>query len=249
MTLDFRGKRFADMARNAVEIIDRNLYERSCDVRWWATDSAVVQALEGHKHAAAAHASRRLATILRSYTVYLDLWIADADGRVIAHGRPDRYRDVLGNDVSGASWFEQAMATKDGSDFTVDDITTVPLLADAPVATYATAVRSGGETRGRAIGALGIFFDWGEQSQAIVDGLRLSDDERQRTRALLLDASGRIIAASDRQGVLTERLELRTDGREAGYYIDRDAIIGFAHTPGYETYEGLGWYGAMVQKR
>jgi hypothetical protein len=187
--------------------------------------------------------------ILDSYTVYLDLWIADANGRVIAHGRPDRYREVLGADVSGSAWFQQAMATRDGTQFAVDDITAAPLLGGAPVATYATAVREGGATRGSAIGALGIFFDWGEQSHAIVDGLRLSDDERRRTRCLLLDAGGRIIASSDRQGVLTERVELRTDGREAGYYIDRDAIVGFAHTPGYETYEGLGWYGAMVQKR
>ena len=31
-----------DLALNAIEFIDRNLYERTCDVRWWATDSAVV---------------------------------------------------------------------------------------------------------------------------------------------------------------------------------------------------------------
>src|SRR5688572_17024720 len=39
-----RGNRMADLALNLIEIIDRNLYERSCDVRWWATDSAVVAA-------------------------------------------------------------------------------------------------------------------------------------------------------------------------------------------------------------
>src|SRR4051794_6302509 len=35
-----RGRRLSDLALNCVELIDRNLYERSCDVRWWATDSA-----------------------------------------------------------------------------------------------------------------------------------------------------------------------------------------------------------------
>lgn len=38
-----QGERLADLAFNTVEITDRNLYERSCDVRWWATDSAVVE--------------------------------------------------------------------------------------------------------------------------------------------------------------------------------------------------------------
>src|SRR6266571_2758733 len=37
-----RGERMVDLALNAIELIDRNLYERTCDVRWWATDSAVV---------------------------------------------------------------------------------------------------------------------------------------------------------------------------------------------------------------
>jgi len=97
------------------------------------------------------------------------------------------------------------------------------------------------------LGALGIFFDWGPQALGILDGLRLSDAERARTRALLLDAEGLVLAASDRTGVLTERVRLRTDGRDSGFYRDGDALVGFAQTPGYETYAGLGWYGALVQ--
>ena len=50
--------------------------------------SAVVQALEAPGAASASYAVERLATILRSYTVYLDLWVVDAQGRVIANGRP-----------------------------------------------------------------------------------------------------------------------------------------------------------------
>jgi hypothetical protein len=244
------GQRMADLALNAVEMIDRNLYERSCDVRWWATDSAVVDACAAPDDAERTDwACDRLGVILASYTVYLDLWVADRNGRVIAHGRPDRYPNVRGTDVSGESWFTRAMATKDGSTFVVDDIALAPGLGDQPVATYATAVRAGGEVRGEAIGALGVFFDWGPQSQAIVNGLRLSDDERKRTRCLLLDANGQIIASSDGQGLLSERITLRTDGADTGFYTEGDAIIGFAKTPGYETYEGLGWYGAMIQRR
>ena len=37
-----RGERMVDLSLNAIELIDRNLYERTCDVRWWATNSAVV---------------------------------------------------------------------------------------------------------------------------------------------------------------------------------------------------------------
>ena len=37
-----QGERLVDLSLNAIELIDRNLFERTCDVRWWATDSAVV---------------------------------------------------------------------------------------------------------------------------------------------------------------------------------------------------------------
>ena len=49
-TLDLFG--YAD-----ADLIDRNLYERTCDVRWWATDDSLVQALTKHTQAAYQYAS------------------------------------------------------------------------------------------------------------------------------------------------------------------------------------------------
>ena len=152
MLVDFKGTRHTDLARSAVEIIDRNLYERSCDVRWWATDSSVIDVLEVPTEKSVDHATERLATILRSYTVYLDLWVADRQGRVVATGRPDRYPHAIGLDVGQTEWFRAAMSTANGDDFRVCDISTNPTLGGAQVATYSTAVRAGSSTRGSAIG-------------------------------------------------------------------------------------------------
>lgn len=34
-----------------------------------------------------------------------------------------------------------------------------------------------------------------------------------------------------------------------GNYADKGGcVVGFALTPGYETYKGLGWYGVVEQK-
>ncbi len=245
-----RGRRLVDLALNGIEIIDRNLYERTCDVRWWATDSAVVACSGSPTPQAVAHASERLGVILGAYTVYLDLWICDPQGRVIANGRPARYPAALGCDASREKWFAESMATRSGDDFAVADIATCPALDGAAVATYATAIRAGGAANGKVTGVLAVHFDWGPQAQAVVDGVRLTEDERTSTRVLLLDARHRVIAASDRSGVLTEHFELRTEGRESGTYVDPSgATVGFARTPGYETYRGLGWYGCLVQAR
>jgi len=245
MLVDFKGTRHTDLARSAVEIIDRNLYERSCDVRWWATDSSVTEALESPTEANVEHATERLATILRSYTVYLDLWVADSHGRVIATGRPDRYPGAIGQDVSREEWFRAAMGTQTGDDFRVCDISTNPTLRNAQVATYSTAVRAGGRTCGAPIGALGIFFDWAPQAATILDGIGLSPAERAASRLMLLDAGHRVIAASDGQGICTEYYPLETERRDSGYYIRDGKLIAFALTPGYETYRGLGWLGCI----
>src|ERR1700744_2104783 len=75
MTERSRGERMVDLSLNAIELIDRNLYERTCDVRWWATDSAVVNCATAPDAATTAYASERLAVVLGAYTVYLDLSI------------------------------------------------------------------------------------------------------------------------------------------------------------------------------
>lgn len=248
MMTHFRGSRFTDLALNAVEIIDRNLYERSCDVRWWATDSAVVDVLEKPSADSAAYACERLATILRSYTVYLDLWVADANGRVVANGRPRTYRNVMGLDVSDTDWFRKAMRTASGEDFTVADIDCNAALNGAAVATYATAIRQGARNEGQPIGVLGIFFDWQPQAEAVVNGVSLSEEERSKTRVMLVDARHRVIASSDGRGVLQETYPLETDGRTRGHYSGAQSLTAFALTPGYETYQGLGWYGVIESR-
>ncbi|MBV8537734.1 MAG: chemotaxis protein, partial [Alphaproteobacteria bacterium] len=236
-----RGQRMADLALNAIEIIDRNLYERTCDVRWWATDSAVVGCASAPTPEATVHASRRLGVILDSYTVYLDLWIADLNGRVIASGRPERFPQCVGRSVANEAWFKDALATRAGDEFSVADIAVCDPLDRKPVATYAAAIRENAAADGKPIGVLGIHFDWGPQSQAVVKGVRLSEDEWARSRVLILDREFKVLAASDGQGILKERVSLQPSRGAMGTYTDASgALVGYAATPGYETYRGLG---------
>lgn len=246
---DQTGRRLSDLALNMVELIDRNLYERSCDVRWWATDTAVVQALASQDSTAARYASERLGVILNSYTVYLDLWILDSEGNIVANGRPDCYPHVRGSRLGRVAWLHQALATQSGADYVAADVQPSRLLNGAAVATYATAIRAGGRHDGEVLGVLAIFFDWEPQAQAIVDSVNLSDSEREHTRCLLIDANHRVIAASDRRGIFSEqRQDIPTDPAR-GYFSDNDnTLVAYALTPGYETYRGLGWRGVVAMR-
>lgn len=242
------GGRLVDLALNAIEIIDRNLYERTCDVRWWATDSAIADCAADRNEANCAYASKRLGVILNAYTVYLDLWLCDLDGRVIANGRPERY-NVRGLDVSREPWFARAAALASGDDYTVADISLCGPLNNAQVATYAASVREGGESHKRPLGVLAVHFDWAPQARTIVKGARLDADEWEKTTVMIVDAKRRIIASSDDNHSLNDVLSLETGGRSSGYSVTADeSIVAFHATPGYETYRGLGWYGVIKRK-
>src|SRR5215472_2289431 len=241
-----RSERLVDLALNAIEIADRNLYERTCDVRWWATDAAVVDCAAAPIEAAVGYANKRLGVILSSYTVYLDLWLCDLDGRVIANGRPDRYR-VIGAQIGHEPWYARGRDLASGEDYAVGDISACALLGGAQVATYVASVREGGDARGKPLGVLAVHFDWEPQARAIVQGVRLTPEEAARTRVMLIDAKRRVIAASDGRGILTSEFALRADGRGGSYMDAAGRLVAFHITPGYETYRGLGWYGVIEQ--
>ncbi|WP_316206416.1 MULTISPECIES: methyl-accepting chemotaxis protein [unclassified Bradyrhizobium] len=244
MTDRARGERMVDLSLNAIELIDRNLYERTCDVRWWATDPAVVDCAATPNAATMSHVSERLAVILSAYTVYLDLWLCDLDGKVIANGRADRFK-VVGQSVADTKWYREARGLRSGDDYVAGDIECQPLLGNAQVATYCASVRENGKAHGKPLGVLAIHFDWEAQARAIVQGVRVGADDN--ARVLLVDSNFRIIAASDGQGILSEHLALKLDGKPSGFYHDTsNRLIAFHATPGYETYKGLGWYGVIV---
>lgn len=249
MAIEVQGQRLVDLALGAIDVTDRNLYERTCDVRWWATDPAVVDAVARPGADTATHAAERLGIILSAYSVYLDLWIADVDGRVVSHGRPGRFTGVVGRNVAEEPWFNAGRATRSGDDYAVSDIAREAALDNAVVATYSTAIRRNGKADGEVLGVLGIHFDWEPQAQAIVDGVRISEAERSRTRVLLIDARQRVIAASNRAGMLTETVPAAMIGPTSGFARDAQGRLWAHHrTPGYETYAGLGWHGVIVQE-
>src|ERR1700722_7324378 len=244
MTERSRGERMVDLSLNAVELIDRNLYERTCDVRWWATDSAVVDCAAAPDAATVSHVSERLAVILGAYTVYLDLWLCDLEGNILAGGRSDRF-DVIGQNVAAAKWFREARGLRSGDDYIAGDVECQPLLGNAQVATYCASVRADGNANSKPIGLLAIHFDWESQARAIVQGVRVGTADK--ARVLLVDSNCRVIAASDGHGLLTERVPLSLEGRRSGFYHDRSGtLVAFHATPGYETYKGLGWFGVIL---
>jgi hypothetical protein len=240
--------RLSEMAQTLIQLIVRNLYERTADCRWWATDEAFYRALEEATEAHLKHAQERLSIINRFYSVYSDLVLVDRNGRIVASSQPQRFQSVTGADVSGSRWFRDAIETLSGDQYVVDDIYYCPLHHRQLVSVYAASVRSGGKMNGDLLGVLGVYFDWPEQSRSIVrDEPNLSPEEWEIARVILLDGGMRVIASSDDKQLL-ELFPLKAEGRSKGYYIENGTLIAFARTLGYQEYDGLGWYGVITKK-
>ncbi|MEO5805180.1 methyl-accepting chemotaxis protein [Devosia sp.] len=246
---EMEGARLIDLAQTLVQLIVRNLYERTADVRWWATDTAFWVALEAGDPDKMKFAADRLATINRFYSVYGDLVLTDLQGRVVASANPKYAREIVGADMSREPWFRAARATASGDDYVVGEVEVSRLHGGREVLVYGTAVRSGGQTNGKVIGTLGVYFDWQDQGHAIVEKeAALPPQVKARTLVMLLDQAGRVIATSDPE-LLFKPFDLRHQDLARGSYYDGSGnIVAFAKTLGYQEYDGLGWWGVVIQK-
>jgi hypothetical protein len=242
--------RLSEMSQTLVQLIVRNLYERTADVRWWATDEALYRCLESLDQTSVDHAVERLGLINRFYSVYLNLVLVGIDGTIMACSQPAQFPRVTGSDVSTLPWFQKAMGTQSGDQYVVDDIFPDVLHGDKLVAVYAASVRKNGRKDGKIVGVLGVMFDWEDQAKTIVQAEpSLSEEEWTRSRVILLDQNMRIIAASDNSGILLPFM-LDGKGRQKGHYVNADQeLVAFAKTLGYQEYDGQGWYAAIVQRR
>ncbi|WP_157605125.1 methyl-accepting chemotaxis protein [Schlesneria paludicola] len=252
LAIHSRGERLSNLALMNIDLIDRNLYERSCDVRWWATDQSVVDTLMDASPQSLSHANIRLGQILDSYTVYFDIVITDLTGKVLANGRPCSF-DSIGTNVATQNWFMSALQTAKGTQYVQSEVIQSPLCGNDNTIIFACAVRKGGQPHGDAIGVLAIVFRWDALAQVIVESTPLSSAEWPQTRVCILDAHGRLLA--DTAGGFGDLLQVPAwkeiqsspRGFRMAMLTDEPVCIGHAKSPGYETYR-TGWYSLILQK-
>src|SRR5579872_5281186 len=248
-----RGTRLSDLALTNIDLIDRNLYERSCDVRWWATDDTIVNALHKKTKEIYDLVSKRLGVILNSYTVYFDLVLCDLDGNVMANGRPEHYRSV-GMNVKNSEWFSSAMKTSSGKEFGFQTVSKCPMVNNELSLVFSCTVREHGEQNGAILGVLGVIFRWEDLAQKIVKGVPIADEEKDKTRISIVDENGLLLADS-KDLLLEDKIEFlgknelfqEKKGFVISDYNGEKCCIAHAFSTGYETYAS-GWHSVIVQK-
>ena len=178
------------LAQLAIDIMDRNLYERANDCRWWGLDPLFsLQLARSETSDRASLIARRLGEINDLYTVYENLLVFDKEQRVIAVSRP-RYEGLVGSTLN-AEWARATLALTTPDRYVVSDFSPTDLYAGRPSYIYGAALFDGSA----AVGGIGIVFDSQVQFAAMLkDAL---PPESPNAFGLFVDTQGVIIASTD----------------------------------------------------
>jgi chemotaxis signal transduction protein len=182
-----------ELARLAADIMDRNLYERANDCRWWALSPVLQRVLAGPVDASGTEQLNAvLATINGLYTVYTRLVVYDAAGVVCGVSNDNAERSLIGTTVP-ASWLQATRALTDAQRYAVSEFEGCAASEGVPTYTYLAAVRESAAAGGRLSGGIAIVFNAQREFSAMLGDVL---DGRAGVAAFV-DGKGRVVSCSD----------------------------------------------------
>lgn len=252
--------RFADIASDLIDKIDRNLFERNCDCQAWATFQDVVQAAKltmGMKseritkavgaiagpedqdaalNMALENCSDQLRSLMTTYMVYEDVVVLNREGIIISAGKR---KNLVGIDQSRKEYYRSVKKT---GKIHVSEMHLSTLTNTYTVA-YSAPIFDEGQN---LIGVLSTRFNW-DFAQEMIDKMPLDSE----CRAYIINRDGIVLASTSKRGLLRDDLSWLMSGEEAtdggsGFSIEcarngRPTAWGFCHTRGFAAYPGKSW--------
>ncbi|MGJ7488843.1 chemotaxis protein CheW [Variovorax sp. ZT4R33] len=227
-----------------VDILDRNLYERANDCRWWALDSSLQNAARAGDARASAEAKAVLQRIHGLYTVYAELLLLDAQGRVLAAsagGQPA---------VSVAEpWLPAALALRGDQAFVRSTFAASPLYGGQPTYVFAAPVQGNGGGGGANAGCVAVVFDSAVQIAAMLRDVLPVDAEGwplAQASGLFVTRSGTVVASTHDSWTVGARVPFADQlaalprGASHGLALSVDGVThaaGITMSSGYREYE------------
>jgi len=220
------GSALSDLALQASDKLDRNMFERYREVQ--------LLAQRPDMGAAASPAARRatLEQHQRSYPHYAWLGVTGSDGKVLAATGAL----LEGLDVSARPWYSNALAGNNVGDVH-DAVMLAKLLpADGPqrFVDLAFPLADGS-------GVLGAHLSW-QWARELERSVIAPASSRRQVEAIIVDSEGKVLLGPP--GLIAHSLPVPK--QESGYRVERwpdgiDYLVGYARTRGHGPYPGLGW--------
>ncbi|WP_323595469.1 chemotaxis protein CheW [Aliarcobacter butzleri] len=182
----------------AIDIMDRNLYERANDCRWWALNSYFKEALDDYS--TISEKKEELSSILKYindlYTVYSNLIIFDKNGKIIAVSN-EKEQYLIGK-ILTQDWIEKTLILKDTSKYCVSKFEKTNLYENESTYIYCSAIRSLKDDND-VVGGIAIVFDSSAQFYTMLDEILPKDiygNKQKGVYAFFTDKNKQIIATT-----------------------------------------------------
>lgn len=222
------------MAALGVNIMDRNLYERANDCRWWALTPAfrhILASRDGKAAQLSAEERGEIAGILAYvnglYTVYSLLLVFDAEGVVVAGSRGDA---IAGQTLAGPH-VAATLANRDPQGYFVSDFAPSALYDGRPTYVYCGTILS--PDGAQAVGGVAVVFDSAPQfQQMLLDVLprREDGDAYNGGFAAFVNQAGVLVASTDAaHGPAGALLDAKV--------LSGHAILARSTSPGYREFK------------
>ncbi|WP_227521961.1 methyl-accepting chemotaxis protein [Bacillus solitudinis] len=231
--------RTVDVAFDTIDKIDRNLFERNCDVQAWATFDAIKDCLLNPTSESKKTAEAFLKNIFTIYEVYFDLFVLDLSGEIIV---ASQNQSQVGKNMSEREWFKETIRT---NDVYVTDLYYSSVVGGHAMG-YSSPVR---DENGNVIGVLTTRFNW-KYIFDIIDRVKIDET----SKLYVINSQGYVIASKDRTGILETNLsDLKAvnyilSGKETrGYTFEDNQLYAYCLTEGYNAYKGKGWSVIVVE--
>jgi chemotaxis signal transduction protein len=175
-------------AQLLVDMLDRSLYERANDCRWWALAGQLRQALaSGDGKEVGIDAL--LHHINSLYTVYTRLFVYDRSGRIVAASGS---QDIVGSHIA-AETLQAVTHLRSEADHHVEPFGSSNLYEGRPTFVYHAAIRHP-EREESVVGGIGIVFDSAVELRNMLDS---GVAGRADMHAFLVEPDGRILCGTD----------------------------------------------------
>ncbi len=232
----------------AVDIMDRNLYERANDVRWWALTRRFREIFAQPESLPAQRQELEgiLSYINQLYTVYTNLFLFDLDGHVVAVSNPAQTL-LVGTRLPAEMPIAKALHNQNPQQYVVSAFMPTVLYEHQPTYVYMTAIHAPQSLT--PVGGIGIVFDATPQFQAMLTDALPHDAHGTVTAGafgLFVEPNGQIIASTHEGLAIGEHLSLEPhllrlkNGQRRGsmmLFQGQSYALGAAMSRGYREYK------------
>ncbi|TXR51341.1 cache domain-containing protein [Reinekea thalattae] len=223
-------------AQVAVDLLIRNLFERTADVGFLATDSDIRNFLLANNDNSRLEIKTRLKQYVKKYSVYDEIIILDSHGNVMAHLNDDNpithCQDPL---------IQQTVSSKDDyiETFRYSDLQ--PNQSASLI--YSCKITANSSLSAPVLGVLCLCFRFNDEVSGIFNRLL---PKNSNSILMLVDNEQKIIASSNTQFAAINSQMSTTIGNKIALLAGTEYLISTAKTQGYQNFFGLGWSSCMA---